>query len=373
MEGQQTVYNPLEPIGQEILASKYLSMACVTILIYEYCVMFFDEVRYAWGGRKTWVFFLFCMNRYLPIIYMVWDLSFDRGYQFSQLLFWTAGEITSYCSVSTFVENVYLVGVTLLSQMFLAMRVYAVRGRGKGAFAILSTMTVIQLAYGLMYIIYFKREAYTYVPLFDPQEQTFGTCLQNPLGTSLQLGFVAFSLAFDVVAFFMIAVFSYKSEQILRTSNLFGRVVTDATIYFLVIVWSHLTILIYLSTMGDSRIFMLFPALTNILIPVMICRLVLSLRKATDPAVVKAWNIDHFSTQSESYTPSRLGGVAMSPMRFRRSTPTVPSSGRVTESDVILVFPSNAVLKSPAVSEWTVESTAETGEYSPREHEHRIS
>jgi len=49
----------------------------------------------------------------------------------------------------------------------------------------------------------------------------------------------------------MIAAYSYKSAQMFKTSGLSGRVVQDATVYFLMIVWVHLTVTIYTSTMGD--------------------------------------------------------------------------------------------------------------------------
>jgi hypothetical protein len=52
----------------------------------------------------------------------------------------------------------------------------------------------------------------------------------------------------------MIAVCSYKSEQVFRTSSLFRRVVQDATAYFLIIVWAHLTVMIYVSMMGDVSV-----------------------------------------------------------------------------------------------------------------------
>ena len=55
----------------------------------------------------------------------------------------------------------------------------------------------------------------------------------------------------DIVAFLMIAVYSYRSAQMVKTSGLFGRVVQDATVYFLVVVWAHLTVTIYTSRMGD--------------------------------------------------------------------------------------------------------------------------
>ena len=49
----------------------------------------------------------------------------------------------------------------------------------------------------------------------------------------------------------------------------------------------------------------------------MICRLVLSLRKATDPNVVRAWNVDHFTNHTCSQTLS--DGPALTPIRFNRS------------------------------------------------------
>ena len=51
----------------------------------------------------------------------------------------------------------------------------------------------------------------------------------------------------------------------------------------------------------------------------MICRLVLSLKKASDPNVIRAWNVDHFSTQSESLSSV---GVALTPIFFYPPTIT---------------------------------------------------
>ena len=36
-------------------------------------------------------------------------------------------------------------------------RVYAIKGRSKGSFAILSSLTVVQLAYGVVYTAVFRR------------------------------------------------------------------------------------------------------------------------------------------------------------------------------------------------------------------------
>jgi hypothetical protein len=68
----------------------------------------------------------------------------------------------------------------------------------------------------------------------------------------------------------------------------------------------------------------------------MMCRLILSLRKATDPTVVRVWNVDHFSPQIETQAFNRHGpdgGALLGPMCFRLPTITVTSSRRGVESE----------------------------------------
>jgi hypothetical protein len=65
----------------------------------------------------------------------------------------------------------------------------------------------------------------------------------------------------------------------------------------------------------------------------MICRLVISLRKATDPKAIRAWNVDHFSTLLETRIQTRHNwdGIHLSPIRLH--PPTVSGSERGTESE----------------------------------------
>lgn len=270
--------------------------------------------------------------------------------------------------MTTFAENTYLVLVTLLSQLFLALRVYAIGGRSKLSLAVLSVMTLLQLGYGVAYTAVFRREADTFVSLVNPEEYTFATCLQDPDGTALQLGYLGSSLAFDVTAFLMIATSSYNATQVFRNSSLFSRVVQDATVYFLAIVWVHLTVIIYVGAMGDARIFVLFPAITNTIIPVMICRLVISLRKATDPTVIRAWNVDHFSTQV--VTQGQF--VPMSPLRFRASLSAAISSDRGAGTDTGLTLTPSAMSRSAFDSALTINVAGE-GEDSRAERGYKIS
>jgi hypothetical protein len=358
MDATHYIPNSLVGVGHEIVATKRLSIGCATVLFYEYILTFSDEVQYAWQGKKTWVSLLFFMNRYLPIAYKIWDLCNTGQYLATQLVTWDTEQIMTYCAVATFTENSYLVLVTMFSQLFLAVRVYAVRGRSKASFAILATLTLLQFTYGVVYIALFRRKAYTYVSVVSPQRYTFASCLQEHHDTDLQLGYLGISLAFDIVAFLMIAICSYKSSVMYGASGLFDRLVQDATVYFLVIVWVHLTVTIFTSRMGDSRILRVFPAFTNIIIPVMICRLVLSLKKATDPNVIRAWNVDHFSTQLDTLSPI---DVPMTPISFH--SPTITTSDRGLDprrnGSMVQIVNGSSPDNGPCSHRWAVDGPEE--------------
>ena len=86
----------------------------------------------------------------------------------------------------------------------------------------------------------------------------------------------------------------------------------------------------------------------------MICRLVLSLKKATDPNVIRAWNVDHFTTQLDTLSPV---DVPMTPIFFH--TPTVTSSERRSEpkgngsmAQVVNISPPDNV---PCSHRWTID------------------
>ena len=87
--------------------------------------------------------------------------------------------------------------------------------------------------------------------IHPPQSRFFITDFQYAELTIMMIKKTSFSSLLDVIAFLMIAACSFRDEQVFRSSSLLGRVVKDATIYFLVIVWAHLTLIIYVGRMGD--------------------------------------------------------------------------------------------------------------------------
>ena len=85
--------------------------------------------------------------------------------------------------------------------------------------------------------------------------------------------------------------------------------------------------------------------------PVMICRLVLSLKKATDPNVVRAWDVDHF-TQFEPQAHHGSTGMPLTPMIFRPPTVASLERGMKWEENRLAI---PAVVNRPPPDGWTID------------------
>lgn len=60
-------------IGRNILAIKYYWCATGTIFFYDYLLTLADEIKYMWLEGKSFGFWLFILNRYLPMTYQLWQ------------------------------------------------------------------------------------------------------------------------------------------------------------------------------------------------------------------------------------------------------------------------------------------------------------
>jgi len=114
----------------------------------------------------------------------------------------------------------------------------------------------------------------------------------------IEIGYTSISLFFDLAAFSVIIGFGLRTGLTagsVATSrpSLVHTIVHDASIYFLVIFTSHL---IFLSTLIFARpTLQLLPAVGNdVFLPVMIARLMLSLKKAA--TVEDGWSFAEMTT-----------------------------------------------------------------------------
>ncbi|KAF9462323.1 hypothetical protein BDZ94DRAFT_1322699, partial [Collybia nuda] len=58
-------------LGYDLFSIKLYWVACSALWVYDYFLTLDDEIRYAWKGRKTLVFWLFILNRYLAPCFII--------------------------------------------------------------------------------------------------------------------------------------------------------------------------------------------------------------------------------------------------------------------------------------------------------------
>ncbi|KAF9644192.1 hypothetical protein BDM02DRAFT_3190826 [Thelephora ganbajun] len=229
-------------VGHDLTAIKYYALATCTILFYDHLLTLADEIKYVWSGRKSWMFFLFVANRYFPMMYQFWLLAFR--------IFQRRCDKTAFLSIFTFVV------CTLIAQVVLTVRIYAVTRKSIPIATGFAVITASQLALGL-YLVTFaaKRKGQALPPIpFD----AYRLCIFIRHRT-LEIAYTSVSLLYDFLAFSLIIFLATKSRVAkLKIPGILGTIAEDATRYFLVIFTSHFVLEMTL-TLGRESI-QLLPA-----------------------------------------------------------------------------------------------------------------
>jgi len=149
-------------------------------------------------------------------------------------------------------------------------------------------ITVAQLALGI-YLTNLAASAppQRFPPINLPEYQL---CLftRHP---KVEIAYTAMSLIYDVLAFVVIAVLAVRSAgRDFKMPHLLRAIVQDSTVYFLVIFTSHFVLELMLLLARPSL--QLLPAIGNVVyLPLMINRLMLSLRKTANPPDAGGWSL----------------------------------------------------------------------------------
>jgi len=168
---------------------------------------------------------------------------------------------------------------TSLAQVVLTLRIYAVAKKNVRIAIGLATITCSQLALGIYLLFLGIREGALEVPQvpLDP----YILC-SFVLHRDLLLAYTSISLFYDSLAFLLIVFLTKKSRPSgFKVPVLVRTIAEDTTRYFLVIFTAHFALAMTL-TFGRGPIQILPGTGIVVYIPVMISRLMLSLRKAAD-------------------------------------------------------------------------------------------
>jgi len=288
-------------IGYDLAAVKYYSIAVVVVMFYDWLLTLGDEIRFVWSGRKSWVFALYIANRYLPMGYQFWVLAVCFRTNFSQRI----------CDRSAFISILTITLATILAQIVLTLRIYAITRKNRLITACFGVIAGSHLVLGTYFtILTSTKGAQQVLPIpFD----FYKVCVLTQTEV-FEVGMTSISLLYDLLAFILIIYTASKSNlHQFQIPSLFRIVARDATLYFMVIFTSHL-VLEFTLTLGRPSI-QLLPAIGNsVYIPVMIGRLMISLKKATTQ--VDTWSFGE---------PT----LANTGMRFTERGRLTPAGGRI--------------------------------------------
>jgi len=273
----------LVALGNDILSTKYYGIATFTILFYDYSLTLADEVEYVWSRKKSWTFWLFLVNRYFPMTYKLLLLPLSYGPHVHEKI----------CDRIAFYFILTIVVCTLLAQVALTVRIYAVTMKNIPIVIGFAIITASQLALGTCVMVLTEiggAQSLEPIPL-----DAYRVCVFAPHRT-LEIAYNSISLLFDFLAFSLIMFLAIQSSRRtagLKIQTLLVTIAEDAMLYFLVIFTSHFVLEMTIILGRDSIQLLPGPGLV-VYLPVMVSRLMLSLRKAAE-------------SQHENWT---LGGIS---------------------------------------------------------------
>jgi len=255
------------------------------LLFFDYLLTLPDEIQYAWRGKKPWIFYIFLVNRYIPILYEIWIF----------IVVWWPGFTYKICNHTAWIEIAIFVFLTLTAQIFLTVRIYAITLKNKMVGAFFCGVTIPQFALGIYFILLGASNPATVMPAIPLD--SFRLCVFSR-HRPVEIGYTSISLFFDLAAFAVIIGYGFKSglnvnAVTMSKPSLIKTIVQDATIYFVVIFTSHL-ILVF-SLVFARPTLQLLPAVGNdVFLPIMISRLMISLKKAA--TMENGWSLSEMTT-----------------------------------------------------------------------------
>lgn len=252
--------------GQELLADKYFMNSMHVLWIYDYFLTFGDEVNYAWSGKKNFGFLLFLAVRYSPVLYIVWvNITM---FQYSE----------PSCQESKLIAVLHVTIVTVLAQIAIALRAYAVTKKNTLLGAVLAVLITAQLMSGVLLIT--KTAVSPLERLPEINTDAYKVCLSGPWYVGGYL-FTILAIVFDIFTFSIIFVtVKRRGPTYPGVPSLLNIIQRDATLYFILIFACQFCLLLFLF-LTPASIRLMPGVAATILIPIMVSRMTLSLKEAS--------------------------------------------------------------------------------------------
>jgi len=266
----------LTQLGNDVIAAKYFGLANCAILFYDYFLTLADEIKYVWPGKKSLTLWLFFANRYFPMSYQFWVLATS----------FTSSLNMKVCNRSAWYSIFVFIVCTPLAQVVLTLRIYAVAKKNIRIAIGLAVVTCSQLVFGIYLLVLGIRAGAQPLPPIPLDPYVLCAFV---LRSDLLLAYTSISLFYDSLAFSLMVFLAKNSMPPgFKIPGLIRAIAEDTMRYFLVIFTAHFVFVMTLS-LGQGPIKLLPGTGVVVYLPVMISRIMLSLRKVA--ASQQHWSI----------------------------------------------------------------------------------
>ncbi|KAF9648038.1 hypothetical protein BDM02DRAFT_3116104 [Thelephora ganbajun] len=267
----------LASTGERMLALKMIIASMHCLWVYDYLLTFGDEIKYAWSGRRTWIFVLFIANRYTPVLYLTWINASTFSYT------------KSFCQKTKWMLIFHAVVATVLAQITIALRVYGVTGRNRLIGGALFVMVSAQISLGSYFLIRAVIDPIQSVPEIDLD--AFKMCFYKRWQHG-EISFTNLVIVFDLLTFAVIFVTAKRrgTTRHLGIPSILDTILRDATLYFICMFIGQMWFVMFL-WFAPEEIQLIPGMVTVVFTPIMASRLMLSLKKAAiEPAL--SWSLE---------------------------------------------------------------------------------
>lgn len=202
---------------------------------------------------------------------------------------------TKMCSETVWYSMFVYVVCTLLAQVVLTLRIHAMTMKNLPITSCLAFITASQFALGMWTVILNGMGAQPLPPI---PIDAYHLCIV-PRHRTMETAYTSISLLYDFFAFSLTIFLATRTmEPGVKIPMILKTIVEGATLYFLVIFTSHL--LLEMTLLFGREAIQLIPAPGNVVyFPVMVSRMMLSLRKAADPEL-NDWSLGQPPTTSSN-------------------------------------------------------------------------
>jgi len=252
--------------GGQLFSLKLFVTSMYCLWVYDYLLTLGDEIKYAWTGRRSWMFALFLANRYTPLLSLVWGNTIVFNYT------------KPFCQHTKWLIVFHTTAVTVLSEMAIMTRIWVITEKNRLLCTVLFALIAVQLCFGVFSVV--RAAMHQVFPVPDIDLDAFKVCSFGEWRFG-EVFFINIALAFDVLAFVVIFFTARRlgTGRYPGVPSILDTLLRDATIYFVLVLLCQLLFQVF--TLAATDVYKVFPGAASMaIIPIMASRLMISLKKA---------------------------------------------------------------------------------------------